>query len=97
MMQTLSISRHALILAVGGLLVAGCASFGKWPESETQAYKTFEARCGSCHGLPHPGRNTPEQWDRTLGLMVQIMDERKVSYTKNEMSTIRQYLHRNAR
>jgi len=79
------------------LVTAACASTGQYPETGTQAHQTFSTQCSICHSLPHPGRHTPQQWDHLLGKMVGFMDERKVSYTKENMRTIRGYLHRNAR
>jgi hypothetical protein len=79
------------------LVATGCASLGNYPEAGTPVHKTFVTQCSQCHALPHPGRHTPEQWDHVLGMMVKFMDEQKVSYTKENMRTIRGYLHRNAR
>jgi len=78
-------------------LLAACAGIGPWPEEGTPVHQTYVAQCGHCHNLPHPGRLNADQWDHMLALMVTIMDERKVAYTKDEMQTIRAYLHRNAR
>ena len=77
--------------------LAACASGGQLPEQGTAAQQTFVRQCGQCHSLPHPGRHTPDQWDHVLGMMVGFMKERNVAYTKQDMRTIRDYLHRNAR
>ncbi len=79
------------------VMVVGCASLGSYPEEGTAVHQTFVTQCNQCHALPHPGRHTPEQWDHVLGMMVKFMDKRKVSYTNDDMRTIRDYLHRNAR
>ncbi len=85
---------------LGSILImalAACASTGKFPEEGTTAQQTFVRQCGQCHSLPHPGRHTPEQWDHVLGMMVGFMKERNMAYTNEDMHTIREYLHRNAR
>ncbi len=90
-----------MILLLGGLLLAAglsaCSGFGKWPEQDSSDYQTFARLCSGCHNLPHPGRHTPEQWDSMLALMKNIMDQRKMPYTTDELKVIRAYLHRNAR
>lgn len=78
-------------------LLAACASMGNWPEEGSPSHKTFTATCGTCHNLPHPGRHTADQWDHLLGMMVQIMDKENTPYTREDMRTIRDYLHRNSR
>ncbi len=79
------------------LVIAACASPGNYPEAGTPVHQTFVNQCSKCHSLPHPGRHTPEQWDHVLGMMVDIMKDRNVSYKNEDMRTVREYLHRNAR
>lgn len=79
------------------LVIAACASLGSYPETGTPVHQTFVNQCSQCHSLPHPGRHTPEQWDHVLGMMVDIMKDRNVPYENEDMRTVRDYLHRNAR
>lgn len=81
----------------GGILMFLTACAGQLPEEGTPAVETFKTTCSQCHNLPHPGRHDAKEWDHYLGLMVEIMNERKVAYSKPDMRTIRSYLHRNAR
>jgi len=89
-----------LLLILSVLLVApACA--GKptpIPESESAGGKLFAAKCGICHSVPHPKRNTFEQWQSIMALMREQMDHRKMApLTDDERKVIMRYLKRNAR
>ena len=84
-----------------GGLVAVLVSFScagmQVPEPESQGAKVFSRKCSMCHGLPHPSRHSKNEWDHYLELMKGNMDKKGVSYSAQEMQTIRTYLHRFAK
>ncbi len=82
---------------VVGLLASGCLSGPAIPEEDTPGAQVFKNKCTLCHGWPHPHRHTIGEWDHYLTLMQKHMKDREVAYTQEEIETIREYLHRNAR
>ncbi len=88
------------LLQVGGLVVAlvsfSCAGM-QVPDPESQGARLFSKKCSMCHGLPHPSRHSRVEWDHYLELMKGNMEKKGVSYTAEEIRTIRTYLHRFAK
>jgi len=84
-----------------GGLVAVLVSFScagmQVPEPESQGARVYSKKCSMCHGLPHPSRHSKIEWDHYLELMKGNMDKKGVSYSAQEMQTIRAYLHRFAK
>ena len=79
--------------------IASCASVShqSMPEENSAELVLMKKKCTICHGLPHPKRHTASQWDPLLVWMTEIMTERKVTYTADEINQIKSYLQRNAR
>jgi hypothetical protein len=67
------------------------------PEENSAELGLLKKKCTLCHGLPHPKRHTQEEWSHLIILMTKRMNEKNISYTKEELSQIKSYLQRNAR
>ena len=78
---------------------SSCAPFSRqsMPEEGSAELELVKQKCVLCHGLPHPKRHTPNEWDQLLVLMTERMKEKKIPYTSEEMQQIKSYLRRNAR
>lgn len=81
------------------LLMAGCVSQPMTiPESGTAAAQLFATRCSSCHALPHPARNTANEWPGILALMDRRMRERHIPpINGQERDELLRYLQSHAR
>ena len=79
--------------------ITSCASVSdqNMPEEDSAELVLVKKKCTICHGLPHPKRHTASQWDPLLVWMTEIMTERKITYTADEINQIKSYLQRNAR
>ena len=79
--------------------ITSCASVShqNMPEENSAELILMKKKCTICHGLPHPKRHTAGQWEPLIAWMTEIMTERKVTYTANEINQIKSYLQRNAR
>jgi len=89
---------YALALGVAtAMLISGCLSGPPIPEEGTPGAQVFKSKCTLCHGWPHPRRHSVGEWDHYLTLMQKHMVDRGVSFTSEEIESIREYLHRNAR
>ena len=73
------------------------ASHQNMPEEKSIELGLLKKKCTLCHGLPHPKRHTQEEWGHLLIIMTKRMNEKKISYTKEELTKIKSYLQRNAR
>lgn len=80
------------IMLIGCL--TGCVSL---PEEGSADHAVFMRQCTQCHSWPHPGRHNKDEWDGILAWMDSIMQERNVKFSSEDKTTIRAYLHRNAR
>ena len=54
------------------------------PEEDSVELELVKKKCTLCHGLPHPRRHSPDEWDHLLALMMERMKERKISYTSDD-------------
>ena len=81
------------------LSVAGCASGPTpLPDAQSSAAALYAEKCGTCHAVPHPKRNTAAEWRRLFALMEQRMAERHVPpFSAEERETLLNYLQSNAR
>ncbi len=88
------------ILAAGVLIsITGCAG-GPTPVPDAQSAEAalYIQKCGTCHSVPHPKRNTAAGWQHLFALMEQRMVERNLPpYTDEERVTLLNYLQSNAR
>jgi len=89
-----------LLLMLSVLMVASACA-GKptpIPEPESAGGILFAEKCGTCHSVPHPKRNTFEQWQSLMALMQEQRLHRKMEpLTDGERGTIMRYLKKNAR
>ncbi len=68
------------------------------PEPESREAIVYREKCGACHSVPHPKRNTYPQWKNLVKLMEKNMAERNMSaLTVEEKETILSYLKNHAR
>ena len=89
---------HLLCLVLlFGIISCASGSHQSMPEENSAELALVKKKCTICHGLPHPKRHTASQWDPLLVWMTEIMTERKVTYTADEINQIKSYLQRNAR
>lgn len=81
------------------VLISGCATQPmQIPEMDSPEAKLFVSRCGACHALPHPARNTAAEWTDILALMEKRMKERNFpALSDQELETLTIYLQSNAR
>jgi mono/diheme cytochrome c family protein len=79
--------------------VAGCASGPTpLPDPQSSAAALYADKCGACHAVPHPKRNTAAEWRRLFSLMEQRMAERHMAaFSPAERETLLNYLQSNAR
>jgi len=68
------------------------------PNAESPAAKLFVEKCGTCHAVPHPKRNSAEEWQHLIPLMEQRINERGMdALTNKQRETIQAYLQTHAR
>jgi hypothetical protein len=68
------------------------------PDRETPSARLYAARCGACHSVPHPKRQTGDQWGYLLSLMETNMEHRDVQpLSPDERDLILSYLETHAR
>ncbi|MDH5764216.1 MAG: cytochrome C [Nitrospinota bacterium] len=87
--------RAALFMGVVTFL--GSCAAGSLPEEGSPDVALFRNKCTVCHSWPHPRRHNTREWDHYLKLMEGHMKNREISIERQDMETIRAYLHRNAR
>ncbi len=82
-----------------GLGVGGCANGPTAiPDAQSPAAVLYAEKCAACHALPHPKRNTVNEWRHLVTLMEQRMAERNMlALSAKEKETIMRYLQSNAR
>ena len=80
-----------------GIFSCVSVSHQTMPEENSPELALMKKNCTICHGLPHPKRHTASQWVPLVAWMTEIMDERQVSYKRDEINEIKSYLQRNAR
>lgn len=89
-------AKHIILGA--SLLLACAGSVTPVPEPESPAGALYVARCGSCHSVPHPKRNTADQWVHLLDMMDREMEHRGVAaLPDSERAAILAYLEAHAR
>lgn len=81
------------------VLTSGCATQPmQIPDMGSPEAKLFASRCGTCHALPHPERNTATEWTGILTLMEERMKERGAPpLSEQELETLTKYLQTHAR
>ncbi len=91
----------ALIPTLLLLLLAGCATTGPTaglPDAEAYVLQTYVAYCGTCHGVPHPGRHRAAEWPAIVNLMERHMRTRgMIPPQQAERQAILAYLREHAR
>lgn len=82
-----------------GVTATGCASGPTpIPEAQSSAGVLYTEKCGACHAVPHPKRNTVTEWQHLFVLMEQRMAERKmVAFSDEQREKLMSYLQHNAR
>ncbi len=77
----------------------GCAGLPTpLPEPESRSAIVYREKCGACHSVPHPRRNTYPQWENLVKLMEKNMAHRGMAVlTVEEKETILSYLKNHAR
>ena len=91
------LSLFLFIALIIGINSCATGSHQTMPEENAAELVLMKKKCTICHGLPHPRRHTAIQWDPLLIWMTEIMTERQVAYTTDEINQIKSYLQRNAR
>lgn len=91
--------KRLCLLSVVGLSLVGCAGVPtSIPDANTPAGALFTEKCGACHAVPHPKRNTATEWQHLLTLMERRMAERSmVALSTTDREILLGYLHRHAR
>jgi len=85
------------LVMILGIVSCVSVSHQNMPEEDSVELGLLKKKCTHCHGLPHPKRHSRDEWEYLLTLMTKRMNERNISYTKDEMIQIKSYLQRNAR
>lgn len=89
-----------LMMAVSVVsLLAGCAGGPTAiPDATTADARLYAEKCGSCHAVPHPGRNTAKEWTHLFSLMEKRMAERQIpAFSAEERRVLQSYLQAHAR
>lgn len=87
------------LAAMAIIFIAGCVS-GPTPVPDAQSAEArlYTQKCGTCHSVPHPGRNTAAEWQHLFALMEQRMAERNMPpFTDEEKTILQNYLQSHAR
>ncbi len=85
------------VIILCNMLLNACASQPTpIPDSLSANAQAYQARCSSCHSLPHPKRHTFTEWKHLLPLMEQRMHEKNVpplelEEKQNIISYLKQY------
>jgi len=79
--------------------ITACASGpNALPDAQSSAAALYAEKCGACHAVPHPKRNTAAEWRQLFSLMEQRMAERHMAaFSGEEKETLLNYLQSNAR
>ena len=95
----MDMNKLLLALVILGPALTGCAGGPTpIPEPDSAAARLYADRCGACHAVPHPRRNTVDDWHHLLPLMEQRIAERGLTpLTDEERETLSQYLDAHAR
>jgi hypothetical protein len=82
-----------------GPVLSGCAGGPTpIPDPDSAAAQLYIDKCSACHAVPHPKRNTVDDWHHLIPLMEQRMAERgKEPLTDEERETLMKYLDTHAR
>ncbi len=88
-----------LLIPAIAMAAAGCVTAPTpIPEPDSAAAQLYTSKCGACHALPHPKRNSYPEWQHLLTLMQRRMAERGMpALTREEEKTLLEYLQRHAR
>jgi len=93
--------KNALILLASliGAAATGCATGPTpIPDASSAGAQLYISKCGVCHSIPHPKRNSYPEWQHLLELMQQRMAEQKMpALTGGEKKVILGYLQHHAR
>jgi len=93
------VKRALCFVSMVGLTMIGCAvGPTPIPEAQSPAALLYAEKCGACHAVPHPKRNTAAEWQHLFVLMEQRMIERNiVALTDEQREMLMSYLQNNAR
>ncbi len=91
--------KNLFILSVVCLAVSGCAGAPTpIPDAQSSIAQLYVEKCGACHAVPHPKRNTATEWSHLFKLMEQRMAERNMAaFSIEEKEVLMNYLQSNAR
>ena len=68
------------------------------PDAQSAAAQLYAKKCGACHSVPHPTRNTIAQWRHLMEVMKLRMAEQNVAaLSMDEEQAILSYLEQHAR
>lgn len=97
--QFMRIFMKKSLIFIGLFFIAGCASQQtSIPEAGNEAAKLFTVKCSTCHSLPHPRRNSYEQWIHLVGVMEDQMKHKEMPpLSAGERSGILEYLKKHSR
>jgi mono/diheme cytochrome c family protein len=97
--RNIVVKKLSCLAAFAFIFIAGCAGGPTpVPDAQSAAARLYTQKCGACHSVPHPGRNTAAEWQHLFGLMEQRMAERNMPpFTNEEKTTLLKYLQTNAR
>jgi len=93
------VKKALALTSIMAAAVTGCATGPTpIPDAGSPAARLYVSKCGLCHPLPHPKRNSYREWQHLLALMQQRMAERGMPVlTGEEKETLLGYLQRHAR
>lgn len=79
--------------------MAGCAGGPTpLPDAQSPSATLYAEKCGVCHAVPHPKRNTAAEWQQLFALMEKRIAERHMAaFSPEEKDTLLKYLESNAR
>ncbi len=82
-----------------GVTVTGCVGGPTpIPMAQSPAAVLYAEKCGACHAVPHPKRNTVTEWQHLFVLMEQRMTERDMAaFSDEQREMLMRYLQNNAR
>jgi len=86
-------------VVIVALIMAGCAAIPTLlPDAQSAAASLYTEKCGACHSVPHPQRNTAAEWMHLLAVMDQRSEERGMTaLSPQEKKDIEDYLVHHAR
>jgi len=91
--------KNAAVLSLIALVLGACASTPTpLPDPLSASAQLYVEKCGACHSVPHPQRNTVDEWRHLLSVMDQRIEEKGMSpLSAQHRKGIQDYLDRYAR